>query len=130
MDQNDDRILMARYVVAGTVLQAARVVGGHYSGAIVNNSALIGFIIAFGIGGWFGATAVRRVGHAAAGGLVAAAVSGFLGILLAVLWRDNPWLALVFGTILAGAAGMVGGTILFLATGGRPPPPPVSAGGA
>jgi hypothetical protein len=67
------------------------------------------------------------VGHAAAGGLVAAAVSGFLGLLLAVLWGDHPWLALVFGTILAGLAGMVGGTVLFLATGGRPPPPPVSA---
>lgn len=125
MDRSDSRIPMARYVVVGTIIQLVRVVTAHYSGVVTLNFALLGVVIAFGVGGWFGATAVRRIGHAAAGGLVAAGGSSFLAIGLAVLTHEYRWLALILGPLIDGLAGMAGGTVLFLVTGGRPPAPPV-----
>lgn len=125
MDRSDSRIPMARYVVVGTLVQLARVVAGHYSGVVSSSFALLGIGIAFGIGGWFGATAVRRVDHAAGGGIVAAGASSFLAIALAVLMREYPWPALIFGPLIDGLAGMAGGAVLFLVSGGRPPAPPV-----
>ncbi len=125
MDPRGERIPMARYVVVGTLIQLARVVAAHYSGVVSASSALLGIGIACAVGGWFGATAVRRVGHAAAGGLVAASGSAFLAIALAVLLHEYRWPALIFGPVIDGLAGMAGGTVLFLVTGGRPPAPPV-----
>lgn len=115
-----DRISMMPYIVAGSVLQLALVLAGHFSGAILNQAALLGTVIAFVIGGWFGATAVRRLEHAAAGGLVASGVSAFIGIFVAALLGDKRWLVLIFGTLTAAVAGLIGAMILFVATGGRP----------
>lgn len=115
-----DRIAAIPYITGGMILHLAVVLTAHFSDTILNQAGLLGVFIAAIIGGWFGATAVRRLGHAAAGGLVVSGISAFLGILLAVILGDKHWLVLIFGTLAAAITGMIAAMILFVATGGRP----------
>jgi len=103
---------LVKSTVAGTILQLAMVIAGHYTPAIANQFAIGGMTIS-GIAGllfslWSGQKATMA---AAEGGVVAGGVSAFLGILVSHLLGDVPASVLGFGTAGSAASGAIGALV-------------------
>jgi hypothetical protein len=96
--------------LAGTILQLAMVIAGHFIPAVaaafaaggMGISLVAGLLYGRGTGAWAGAL----VGGALAGGLCA-----LIGIAVSVLLGDVPLFVLAFGTVSSAVTGLVGGAI-------------------
>ncbi len=106
--------------VAGTLLQLAMVVSGHYAPAVANLFAAGGMSIS-AIAGLLYAVLARPAGAgaAAAGGAAAGGISAFLGILVSYLLGDVPAAVVGFGTAGSAVTGLVGGVVGKLIAGRR-----------
>lgn len=108
---------MRKYVVVTAALQVLMVTGGHYSEALLNRSAVLGTIIPLIIGAWFGSAEPRTLGRAAGGGFVIGLVPAALGILVAILLGNQPWVLLPVGSVASGLTGLIGAVISFMTVG-------------
>jgi hypothetical protein len=103
---------LLKAIVIGTVLQVAMVVAGHYTPAIADRFAVGGITISAVAGllfsRWSGS---KSAGAAAGGGVIAGAVSAFLGILVSYLLGDVPPSVLGFGTAGSAVSGAIGGLL-------------------
>ena len=98
--------------VIGTVLQVVMVVAGHSNRSIANLFAVggMGFSLIAGL-----LYAIMAKGGStsslAVGGLLAGAISAFIGILISHLLGDVPVSLLVLGTVSSAVTGAIGGWI-------------------
>ena len=98
--------------VAGTLLQLAMVVSGHYAPAIANLFAAGGMSISAIAGLVYSMLAKPAgIGAAAGGGAVAGGVSAFLGILVSYFLGDVDAAVLGFGTAGSAVTGLLGGVV-------------------
>jgi len=103
---------LTRATVVGTLLQLAMVVGGHSSPQIANLFAVggVGISAVAGVLYWVWARG-GSVGSVAAGGAIAGAGSGLLGIVVSYLLGDVPASVLGLGTASSGVTGAIGALV-------------------
>jgi hypothetical protein len=108
--------------LAGTVLQIAMVVAGHYSPAIKSLFAVGGMGLSLVAGALY-AHLARPIakGPAATGGALAGALCGFLGILVSYAFGDVPASLLALGSISSGVTGAIGGVLAAMVGGSTQP---------
>ena len=92
------------FIVTTTVLQIAMVLGGHFSSSVLGLSAILGVGIPGVMGAVYGATRASSARAACGGGVLIGFVGAFIGILLAILMGDQPWLLLTFGPLSSAVA--------------------------
>jgi hypothetical protein len=103
------RKALTQATVAGTLLQLAMVIGGHSSPQIANLFTVGGMGISAVAGVLYSVWARGgSAGSAAAGGAIAGAGSGLLGIIVSYLLGDVPAGVLGFGTVSSGVTGLIG----------------------
>jgi hypothetical protein len=103
---------LGKATIAGTLLQVAMVVGGHYSEAIQNLFAVGGTGIAAITGFLFSRWAGRVTrGGSASGGAIAGGVAGLIGTVVSALLGDVSGQTVGIGTISSVVAGMLGGAV-------------------
>jgi hypothetical protein len=102
---------MARYVWIGIALQLAMVGAGHFFDAILNLSGVLGTGIPFVLGLGYGATVPKAYRESAKGGFVLGFVGAFLGVVAAILMRDQTWMLLTFAPLSSGLTGILGAVI-------------------
>lgn len=107
------------YVVVAALLQIAMVVGGHFSTAVIDLSAVLGMGIPLVVGLVFGARAATSTKDALGGGFWIGIVGAAIGILIAILLGDQPWMLLAFGPVSSGITGLLGGVIGYKLGGGK-----------
>ncbi|MEO6525576.1 MAG: hypothetical protein ABIP93_03015, partial [Gemmatimonadaceae bacterium] len=109
--------------LAGTVLQIAMVVAGHFSPAVAALFAVGGMGISL-LAGMLYARLARPAtkGSAAIGGLIAGAACAFLGIFVSFLLGDVPASLLLLGTVSSTVTGAIGGVVGTLMNGRVPMP--------
>jgi hypothetical protein len=113
---------LTRATVVGTLLQLAMVVGGHFSPQIANLFAVGGVAISAVAGVLYSVWARGGSGRsAAAGGAIAGAGSGLLGIIVSYLLGDVPASVLGLGTASSGVMGAIGALIGRALAGRRSP---------
>jgi hypothetical protein len=111
-DAPNSNSALVKATVIGTLLQLAMVVAGHYTPTIANQFAGGGMTISHVAGLLYSLWSnPGSAGAAAGGGVVAGAVSAFLGILVSYLLGDVPPSVLGFGTAGSAVAGAVGGML-------------------
>jgi hypothetical protein len=107
--------------IAGTLLQVAMVVAGHFSPAVAALFAVGGMGISLLAGVLYARLARPATkGAAATGGLVAGALCAFLGILVSYLLADVPASLLALGTVSSAVTGALGGLVGALMNGRQP----------
>lgn len=98
--------------VAGTVLQLAMVVSGHYAPAVATLFAAAGMSISAIAGLVYSLLAKPAgLGGAAVGGAAAGGISAFLGILVSYLLGDVDPAVLGFGSAGSAVTGLLGGVV-------------------
>jgi hypothetical protein len=98
--------------VAGTLLQLAMVVSGHYAPAVANLFAAGGMSISAIAGlGYAVLAKPTGIGVAAGGGAVAGGISALAGILVSYLWGDVDAAVLGLGTAGSAVTGLLGGVL-------------------
>lgn len=102
---------MAKYVWMGVALQLAMVAGGHFSGAILNLSGILGTAIPFALGVPYGATVSRSWKQASWGGFVVGVVGAVVGVVTAILLGDQTWMLLTFAPLASGVTGVLGAAV-------------------
>ena len=102
---------MMFFLALNTVLQAAMVVTGHYSSAVYDLSAVLGVGIPFFIAIAYGAMGSRSYKEAAKGAFTFSFVGAAIGVVVAILLGDQPWLLLTFAPLSSGVTGVLGGWI-------------------
>jgi len=102
---------MARFVWIGIALQLAMVGAGHFFGAILNLSGVLGTGIPFALGLWYGATVPKSYKESLRGGFALGFVGAFLGVAAAVLMGDQSWMLLTFAPLSSGVTGILGAVI-------------------
>ena len=103
---------LTRATVFGTLLQLAMVVGGHSSPQIANLFAVGGVGISAVAGVLYSVWARGDSGgSAAAGGAIAGAASGLLGIIVSYLLGDVPAGVLGLATASSGVTGAIGALV-------------------
>ena len=120
---------MIVFLVLNTVLQTLMVVAGHYSEAVINLSAILGVGIPFLIAIGYGALGSRSYKEAAKGAFIFSFVGAAIGVVVAILMGDQPWLLLTFAPLSSGVTGVLGAWIGVVAGGSgsitwRPVPRP------
>lgn len=111
---NTRALLLA--TAAGTVLQVAMVVGGHFTESIAALFAVGGMGISLIAGLLYSMWARGHAKSAAVGGLAAGAICAFIGILVSHVLGDVPRSLLMLGTVSSAVTGALGGwlgTFLF-----------------
>lgn len=97
---------------AGTLLQVAMVVAGHYAPSVKPFFGPAGMLISLAAGLLFMLVAVPGSWSAAlAGGAVAGGVCALLGIAVSVVLKDVPATLLAFGTLGSAVAGVAGAAL-------------------
>ncbi len=120
---------MMIFLALNTVLQTAMVVAGHYYEAVLALSAVLGVGIPFVIAIGYGALGSRSYKEAAKGAFIFSFVGAAIGVLVAILMGDQPWMLLTFAPLSSGVTGVLGGLIGVAAGGtGSQPDSPVDAG--
>ncbi len=113
---------MMLYLVLNTVLQTVMVVSGHYSSAVFDLSAVLGvgipFLIAIGWGARTARGGNRSYKDSAKGAFLFSFVGAAIGVVVAILLGDQPWILLTFAPLSSGVTGVLGGWI-GVAAGGR-----------
>jgi hypothetical protein len=102
---------MAKFVWAGVALQLAMVVVGHFSGAVLNLSGILGTAIPFALGIVYGATVPKSYKEAAWGGFALGIVGAFVGVVAAILMGDQTWMLLTFAPLSSGVTGVLGAAV-------------------
>ncbi len=102
---------MIVFLALNTVLQTVMVVVGHYSSAVYDLSAVLGVGIPFVIAIGYGALGSRSYKEAAKGAFVFSFVGAAIGVVVAILLGDAPWLLLTFAPLSSGVTGVLGGWI-------------------
>ena len=100
---------LTRATVAGTALQLAMVLGGHWVPAIAAGFAVGGMAISFLAGGMAAAWALHRGMAAARDGAIAGGVCALIGILVSWLLGDVTAAVIAFGTLSSAITGALGG---------------------
>ena len=100
---------MIVFLALNTVLQTVMVVAGHYSEAVLNLSAILGVGIPFLIAIGYGALGSRSYKEAAKGAFIFSFVGAAIGVVVAILMGDQPWLLLTFAPLSSGVTGVLGG---------------------
>ncbi len=108
---------MTRFIWMGVALQIAMVVGGHFNESVLLLSGILGTGIPFALGLWYGATEPRDMKSASKGGFLIGIVGAFIGVVLAIVMGDQPWMLLTFAPLSSGVAGLLGAIITMVATG-------------
>ena len=107
-------------LVAGTVLQLAMIVTGHFSVWVAMNLFMFGGL---GISAIAGALYARQAGGGFAGAALGGALTGglcaLIGIAASFALGDVPAAVLIFGTVGSTVAGAMGGVIGQAAFGSR-----------
>lgn len=114
----DTRTLL-NAAIAGTVLQVAMVVAGHYNVYIALHVFMFGGMCISLVAGLPCGRAASGFGGAALGGAIAGGVCALIGIAISVALGDTPALVLAFGTVSSAVTGAVGGIIGKLLGGTR-----------
>lgn len=109
---------MIRFVWIGVVAQLAMVVAGHFNETVLNLSGILGTGIPFVLGAWYGLSVPRGMGEAAKGGFAIGIVGAFLGVLTAILMKDQTWMLMSFAPLSSGVTGLLGAVIALAAGGG------------
>jgi hypothetical protein len=105
---NTRALMMA--TTAGTVLQVGMVVAGHYVPAVASLFAVGGMGFSLVAGVLYAMWAPGQgAGARAAGGAVAGAACGLIGIAVSFLLGDVPASLLAFGTASSAVTGALGG---------------------
>jgi len=102
---------MLPFVVIGIVLQLLMVVAGHFFESVLNLSGILGTAIPFVLGIWYGASRRPGYGRCAWGGFVIGVVGAFIGVVAAMLMKDQTWILLTFAPLSSGVTGAVGGLL-------------------
>lgn len=102
---------MAKFVWMGVALQLAMVAAGHFSNAILNLSGILGTAIPFALGIPYGARASRSWRDASWGGFVVGVVGAVVGVVAAILMRDQTWMLLTFAPLSSGLTGILGAAV-------------------
>ncbi len=102
---------MISYLALNTALQTVMVVTGHYYSAVYDLSAVLGVGIPFVIAIGYGALGGRSYKEAAKGAFVFSFVGAAIGVLVAILMGDQPWLLLTFAPLSSGVTGVLGAWI-------------------
>ena len=123
---------MMFFLALNTVLQTVMVVAGHNSEAVLNLSAILGVGIPFLIAIGYGALGSRSYKEAAKGAFIFSFVGAAIGVVLAILMGDQPWLLLTFAPLSSGVTGVLGAWVGVAAGGsaggsGSRPSGPVEA---
>lgn len=108
---------MRKYLVTTTVLQAAMIVGAHFSAALLDRAAVLGTIIPLIMGAWFGSSEPKTPGAAAGGGFLIGVIPAAIGILIGIVLGDQPWSLLPVGAVASGLTGLIGSVISFRTVG-------------
>lgn len=109
---------MAKFVWIGVVAQLVMVVAGHFNETVLNLSGILGTGIPFVLGVWYGVAVPRSRGEASKGGFVIGIVGAVVGVVVAILMGDQPWVLLSFAPLSSAVTGILG-AILGLAASGR-----------
>ena len=110
---------MAFYVALNTVFQTVVVVGGHYSAAVYALSGVLGVGIPAVIAIGYGALGSPSYKEAAKAAFVFSFLGAAIGVLVAILLGDQPWVLLTFGPLSSGVTGVLGAWIGVAVGGGR-----------
>lgn len=98
--------------VAGTVLQLAMVIAGHFETSVANLFGPLGVTISLLTGVAYAYLAKSsKIGSASLGGLLAGGLCALLGILVSYAMGDVPGAVLGFGTASSAVTGAIGGVI-------------------
>jgi hypothetical protein len=107
-----DRNALVAATIAGTVLQLAMIVTGHFSAWVAEHVFMFGGLgISAVAGGYYAQQARGGFAGSALGGAVAGGVCALIGIAASVVLGDVPVAVLAFGTIGSTVAGAMGGVI-------------------
>lgn len=116
---NEARRALIQATAAGTVLQLAMVVLGHFDARVAGLFAVLGVTISLLAGLLYGARVPHApTGRAAGGGAIAGGVCALIGILVSFAMGDVPAGVLAFGTLSSAVTGAIGG-LLGKGIGGR-----------
>ena len=102
---------MMVFLALNTVFQTAMVVSGHYYSAVYDLSAVLGVAIPFLIAIGYGALGSRSYKEVAKGAFVFSFVGAAIGVVVAILMGDQPWLLLTFAPLSSGVTGVLGAWI-------------------
>ena len=102
---------MLPFVLLGIVLQLAMVVAGHFVESVLMLSGILGTAIPFVLGLVYGARRPRSYKEASWGGFVIGVVGAFIGVVLAVVMKDQGWVLLTFAPLSSGVTGVLGAVI-------------------
>lgn len=108
---------MGKFIWMGIVLQLAMVTGGHFVEALINLSAVLGMGIPFALGIWYGATVPGSYKESSKGGFLVGIIGAAIGVLAAILMRDQTWMLMTFAPLSSGITGLMGSTLGTAVTG-------------
>ena len=95
-------------LAVGTALQIVMVVGGHYVKSIQNFYMWGGLAFSLLVGVIYTAVGSGAWALVLAGGAIAGALAGFIGIFISYLFGDVPAKLMLFGTLGSLGAGALG----------------------
>ena len=102
---------MTKFVGVAIVLQLAMVTAGHFSGAVLGLSGILGTAIPFVLGIWYGAVVPKTWKTSAWGGFVLGIVGAVVGVVAAILMGDQTWMLLTYAPLASGVTGIMGAAI-------------------
>ncbi len=97
----------------GVVLQIGMVVAGHFHAGILGLSGILGVGIPLVLGCLYGLRTARSTRDSLLGGFLIGLVGAVVGILVAILLGDQPWLLLTFGPLSSAIAAALGAWCCF-----------------
>ncbi len=106
-----NRKALINATVAGTVLQLAMVIVGHWAPAVAALFAPLGILLSLVAGLLYARAAKSGWGDSLLGGVIAGAVCALIGIAVSLLLGDVTAIILVIGTLSSAFGGLVGGAI-------------------
>lgn len=109
---------MVFYVALNTVFQTVMVVVGHYSAAVYALSGVLGVGIPAVIAIGYGALGSPSYKEAAKAAFVFSFLGAAVGVGVAILLGDQPWVLLTFGPLSSGVTGVLGGWVGVAVGGG------------
>lgn len=102
---------MTRWIVIGTVLQAAMVVVGHYVAAVALLFAPLGMGISLLVGLLWARAEARGLGDGAKGGAIVGGTCALIGIAISLALGDVTAVILLVGTASSAGTGALGGVV-------------------
>ncbi|HEX4295965.1 MAG TPA: hypothetical protein VHZ29_17655 [Rhizomicrobium sp.] len=102
---------LQRALLAGTVLQVAMVVAGHFEPFVALHVFALGGMAISLLAGLLYGRAAAAYGGAALGGAIAGGGCALIGIALSVLMGDTQAMVLAIGTVSSAVTGAIGGAL-------------------